>query len=150
MKKLFLFHHSSFCIHHFFHLSAELDDAVLGPEAIFLAVRVGGDEADVSAVWRREQDDEGIVCQTRIAERSEGDKRIVLRVDDERGAAYIWDAGQSTGARIVVVHVAEAAGRRGEARVELAYGAHRMQVAHVITIRIELVGDAYATTQAAH
>src|SRR5438270_13889391 len=105
-EKLFLFHHSSFCIHHFFRLSVKLDDAVLGPEAIFLAVRVGGDEADVPAVRRCEQDDEGIGCQTRIAERSEGDKRIVLRVDDERGATYVWAAGQGTGARVVVVHVA--------------------------------------------
>src|SRR5205085_74234 len=59
--------HSSRIIHHFFHQPAELDDAILGPEAIFLLVLVG-DEADVTAVRRREQDDGRISRQARIAE----------------------------------------------------------------------------------
>src|SRR3712207_616529 len=95
------------------HPFAELDDAVLRPEAIFGGKPAVAEESDVAAVRGREQRDAWVGAHRRMFERRVGNEGVGGGVDDERRRAYLRDEGEGTGTRIVVGRVAQAAVGRG-------------------------------------
>ena len=70
------------------HQPAKFHRSILGPEAVF-ARRVCRDEAQMTAVFGREEDDARVGCDGRMEQGGEGNERVVVRVYDERGDAYV-------------------------------------------------------------
>src|SRR5438128_3036936 len=115
---------------------AKLDHAVLGPEAI-LVIRIGGDESDVSAVFRGDQQYVRILPNRRMLERPEGNERVVLRVNDQR--RYSDAINQVYRARLVVIIIGagKAVGHRREAIVEVSDRAHKIDLGNVVEFRVK-------------
>ena len=102
--------------------AAEFDEAGFGPEAFVAGL--GGDEGAVAAVFGGDDGDEGVVADCGLFEGREGDERIVLRGDDQRGTADSGDDAEGAGGCVVVVGAIEAAEVSGDSVVEAADGVY--------------------------
>src|ERR1700704_5681930 len=97
---------------------AEIDDALLGPEA--LVAGVFRNEAAMTAVLRRDKLDGGILIDFGGQEGSVGDEGVILRGDHERGHANLPRDAFRAHVVVIVLRVAIAELRRGDDVIELA------------------------------
>jgi len=107
--------------------AAELDDAVLGPVAVF-AVGAVGEEADVAAAAREDEQHVGVGGDAGVAERLDRDERVVLGVDDERRDS---DRGDDRARPVQRLVIAEGDRRRTEIRRSRQHQAGRISGARL-------------------
>lgn len=87
-----------------------------------------------AALWR-EQNHVRVRRDRWMTQRVEWDKRVVLRVYDERRDTYVLNQRKRAGLCIVIICIFETSVRRRVAVIEIAYRPHRMKIGYVIQLR---------------